>query len=367
MRFSINQNELLNALGIVSKALSSRSTLPILSGIYIKATKDTVIFQATNLDLSIQYTAQALVEESGEIVAPGKLLNDIIKNLPDASVQIESMSADSMSIDCQDASFTVRALDANDFPAFPEVVVVQSVELPFSLLTSMAKKVMRVAAKDDNHMIPAGVLVEIEDDIIKLVASDSYRLAIAQQTLDQAVEEPFSAIIATDFLNDVIGMNKTDDVVVISLSENQIIITYQNVICINRRIEGKFPNYRRLIPDQFATRVVFNREEITAAVKRASLMGTAITPVKFTVDAQAGNTTVSSSAQDIGSVHEALSCYIEGESVEIAFNSSYVIDGLTASGVDELALETTSSLKPGIFKTPESDEYIYLVMPVRIS
>lgn len=367
MRFSINQNELLTALGIVSKALSSRSTLPILSGIYIKAINDTVILQATNLDLSVQYTAKALVEESGEIVAPGKLLNDIVKNLPDASVQLASSSNDSLSIDCQDASFTVRALDANDFPAFPEVAVIQSVELPFTTLTTMAKKVVRVAAKEDNHMIPPGVLVEIEEDVIKLVASDSYRLAIAQQTLDQPVEEPFSAIIATEFLNDIIGMNKTDDKVVVSLSENQIIITYQNVLCINRRIEGKFPNYRRLIPDQFETRIVFSREELTAAVKRASLMGTAITPAKFSIDIQEGKVTVSSSAQDIGSVHESLLCKAEGESLEIAFNSAYVIDGLTASGADELALETTSPLKPGIFKTPETDEYTYLVMPVRIS
>lgn len=367
MRFSINQNELLNALGIVSKALSSRSTLPILSGIYIKACNDNVVFQATNLELSVQYTAKALVEESGEIVAPGKLLNDIIKNLPDASVQIAASSNDSMSIDCQDTSFTVRALDANDFPAFPVVSVIQSVELPFSLLTVMAKKVIRVAARDENHMIPPGVLVEIEEDAIRLVATDSYRLAIAQQTLSQPVEEPFSAIIATEFLNDVISMAKTDDSVTISLSENQIIITYQNVICINRRLEGKFPNYRRLIPDEFITRVVFNREELTAAVKRASLMGTSITPVKFSIDAHSGTATISSSAQDIGSVHESLSCSSEGEPVEIAFNSAYVIDGLTSSGVDELALETTSPLKPGIFKTPATDEYIYLVMPVRIS
>ncbi|MBE6464788.1 MAG: DNA polymerase III subunit beta [Eggerthellaceae bacterium] len=367
MRFSINQNELSNALSIVSKALSTRSTLPILSGIYIKAINDNVVFQATNLESSVQYTAKALVEESGEIVAPGKLLNDIIKNLPDASVQISSSSNDSMSIDCKDASFNVRALDANDFPAFPEVAVVQSVELPFTLLTSMAKKVIRVAARDDNHMIPPGVLIEIEEDIIKLVASDSYRLAIAQQKLKDSIEEPFSAIIATDFLNDVIGMNKTDDAVVLSLSENQIIITYQNVICINRRIEGKFPNYRRLIPDTYTTRVVFNRDDLTASVKRASLMGTAITPVKFTVNCQSGITNISSSAQDIGSVNESVICKAEGEPIEIAFNSAYVIDGLTASGVDELALETTSPLKPGIFKTPQTDEYIYLVMPVRIS
>ena len=161
MKFSINRTELDNALSIVLKGVSTRSTLPVLSGILIEAAGDKIILQATDLELSIQYSVAALVEEEGRTVVPGKLFSEIVKNLPDAAVHVEATDEQAF-VTCDTSSFSIRALNAEDFPGFPRVDVHQKIEIPFHQFSTMVKRVSRVVSKDESRAILTGVLITLE-------------------------------------------------------------------------------------------------------------------------------------------------------------------------------------------------------------
>lgn len=363
MRFSINQSELLNALTIVQKGISQRSTLPVLSGVYVETRGEEVSFQTTDLEMSVQYTAAALVEEGGATVLPGKLFIDIVKNLPDAAVHIDVMD-DGAVISCESSSFSIRNLNAADFPAFPQIVPEQQISVPFEVFSSMARKVCRVVSKDESRMILTGVLVSVEEGVLKLVATDSYRLAVTEHHLDNAVAD-FSAVLAGSFISDLAGLPRSGEDILFALAENQIVVSYAGTVFVNRRIEGKYPNYKQLIPASYDTRCIIDKNAFAAAVKRASLMESSGSRVKFSVNVPTQTVQLNTN-QEVGSTQEIVKAQVEGDDVEIGFNSYYVTEGLSAMESGEVAFELQGSLKPGILKGVGDENYLYLVMPVRI-
>lgn len=366
MKFSINKSELQNAISIVLKGVSTRSTLPVLSGILIEAVGDKIILQATDLELSIQYSAAALVEESGKSVLPGKLFSDIVKNLPDASVHVEAQDERAF-ITCDASSFSLKALNYEDFPGFPSVDVHQRIEIPFAQFSSMVKRVSRVVSKDASRAILTGVLVTLEAGQLRMVATDSYRLAVTEASMPAATADEFQAVISGSFLSEIASLPKTESPVTIALADNQILVTCEDTVFINRRIEGNFPNYKQLIPENYATRALIDVDRLVAGVKRASLLGSSTSPVKLDLNMASQTVQLSAASQDVGSAQETLPCEIEGEDVEIAFNYAYVLEGLSSVAGDKVYLEVQSSLKPGIFRAVAPENYLYLVMPVRVS
>ena len=363
MKISINQSELLNALSIVQKGVSARSTLPVLAGIYVEAQGDEVTFQTTDLELSIQYTATALVEEEGRTVFPGKLIVDIVKNLPDAAVHIDTDELDAVIV-CESSSFSIKCLNPVDFPGFPKVTPEQQIKIPFETFSSMARKVCRVVSKDESRAILTGVLVAAEDGVLRMVATDSYRLAVTEAPLAGA--EEFNAVIAGTFIADLAGLPKTGDDISLALAENQIIVSYHDTVFVNRRIEGRYPNYKQLIPSSYDTRCVIPKSAFAAAVRRASLLDHSGSQVRFSINEASQTIQLTTATQDVGSTQEIVKAQIEGADVEIGFNSYYVNEGLSAMESDEVSLEIQSSLKPGIMKGTGEENYLYLVMPVRI-
>ena len=365
MRFSINRTELQNAISVVLKGVSTRSTLPVLSGILLEAAGDRLTLQTTDLEVSIQYSVAALVEEEGRAVVPGKLFSDIVKNLPDAAVHVRAEDEQAF-VTCDTSSFSLKALNHEDFPGFPSVDTHQRIEIPFAQFAAMVKRVSRVVSKDESRPILTGVLITLEGGLLRMVATDSYRLAVTEALLDSSADD-FQAVISGAFLSEIASLPKTEAAVSLALAENQIVVTCQDTVFINRRIEGNFPNYKQLLPDSYVTRATLDVDRLVAGVKRASLMGSSSTPVKFDLNMASQTVQLSAAAQDVGSAQETLACELEGEDVEIAFNFAYVLDGLSAGGSDEVYLEVQSALKPGIFRAVGADNYLYLVMPVRVA
>ncbi|MCI8469846.1 MAG: DNA polymerase III subunit beta [Eggerthellaceae bacterium] len=366
MKFSINRTELQNAISIVLKGVSTRSTLPVLSGILLQASGDKLTLQATDLELSIQYSVAALVEEEGKAVVPGKLFSDIVKNLPDAAVHVDA-TEDQALITCDTSSFSIKALNYEDFPGFPSVDVTQRIEIPFAQFSAMVRRVARVVSKDESRAILTGVLITLEEGLLRMVATDSYRLAITEAQLDNAAADPFQAVISGSFLQEIASLPKTESPVTLALAENQIVVTCEDTVFINRRIEGNFPNYKQLLPDAYVTRATLEVDRLVAGVKRASILGSTSSPVRFDLNMASQTAQISAASQDVGSAQETIPCEIEGEDVEIAFNYAYVLDGLQSVTTDKVFLEVQSSLKPGIFRAEAPENFLYLVMPVRLS
>lgn len=366
MRFSINKSSLQDALAVVMKGVASRSTIPALSGVLVTAEKDEIVLQTTDLTLSIQYSAPALIEEEGSVVLPGKFFFDIVKSLPDAAIHLE-LADDIAIITCDAASFSLKTLEREDFPGFPHVDAGQRIAIPFPTFSRMVKKVARVVSKDESRVILSGVLITVDEASLKMVATDSYRLAVTEAAIPDAAPQGFEVVIAGTFLQDIAALPLSEEDVTIAVAENQIVITYQGTVFINRRIEGTFPNYKQLLPQSHQTKAVIETAHLVAAIKRASLLIPPTSPVRFSLDKDGGVVQVSSTSQDVGSVNEVIPCEIEGDSMEIAFNYAYALDGLGAVDDEKVAFEAISSAKPGIFTSQNDDNYLYLIMPVRIS
>lgn len=200
-----------------------------------------------------------------------------------------------------------------------------------------------------------------------MVATDSYRLALAEVELPDSAADEFEAVISGSFLQDIASLPKTESNVQIALAENQILVSCEGTVFINRRIEGNFPNYKQLLSGKHGTRAKIDVSHLVAAVKRTSLLGSSSTPIKFDLNAASQTVQLSAASQDVGSAQETLSCSIEGDDAEIAFNFAYVLDGLSSVSSDSVYLEVGTSREPGIFKAEAPEKFLYLVMPVRIS
>lgn len=363
MKFSINQTELQTALNTVQKGVATRSTLPVLSGIYVVAHGDEITFQTTNLELSIQFTCAALVEEEGKAVLPGKLICDIVKNLPDAAIHVTTVDLET-TITCDNSSYSIKGLEPQDFPAFPEVATGQQITVPFDVFSSMAKHVCHMVSKDESRAILTGVFITVEDNELRMVATDSYRLACVQREVAQ--EEDFSVVVSGGFVSELAGLPKSSENIVLALSENQIVVSYRGTVFVNRRIEGKYPNYKQLLPDTCETKVEVDLGALIAAAKRVALLDQSGSPIKITASAATQTVQLSAVAQDVGSAQETIAATVEGNDAEIALNSSYMLDGLNSTKGDTVVLEAQSSMKPGIFKNEADLNFTYLVMPVRL-
>ena len=364
MKISVNQSELSRALGTVIKGSSSRSTLSILSGILIQARDSEIVLQSTNLELSIRVVLPALIEEEGDTVVPAKLFLDIVKNLPDMAVSI-STSESTATIFCNNTTYSLKTLNPLDFPLFPEVEAEQEVSFPFNTFATMVKSTAKTVSRDESHPILTGILISQSGNTLKMVATDSYRLAVAEVTLEALPAREFEAVISGSFLQDITSLSASDEPITLALSENQIVITYDNATFINRRIEGVFPNYKQLLSNAYTTKVNLSRSALIDAIRRVSLLSNKVSPVQLSVDADAGILTLISNSQDVGNAQESLVCTIEGESVDIAFNYSFMLDGLSSIQSEDITFNFLGAMKPGVIEVDDKEKFTYLIMPVR--
>ncbi len=367
MKLTVDRSEMLESLTIASRGLSSRSTLPILSGILISASSDgKVTLQSTDLEVSLRNSlSQASVEREGKSVIPGKLVTEIVRSLPEAAVTL-TVEGDIASLTCMQSSFTVKTLPADDFPQFPEVKSAQSISLPATSISSIVKHVSKAVSRDETRPVLTGVLLTIEGSVVKMVSTDSYRLAIKEAVVDSDALEDTEVVVPGKVMEEVSRLAPEDGDVGIGISENQVVFSFGETEFVTRRIEGSFPNYKQLIPKEAETTVVLPREDVLAAVKRVSLLAQHNTPMRITASADDQTLSLSAATHDVGDASEDLMATVEGQNVEIAFNHAFLLDGLMASEGETMKLSIVSPLKPGVITSPEDEGFLYLLMPVRL-
>ena len=362
MRLAIARSELLDSLGVVTKALSSRTTLPILSGVLISAESGKIVLQSTDLEISIKNTVEAGVEEGGSVVLPGRLLSEVVRSLPEAAVHIETASFDQVKLVCGTSSFTLRSLSPEDFPKFPEVSPGKSVTIPTPVLASLVRKVSKAVSRDEARPILTGILVVIDGTSIRMVATDSYRLAIAEAELPEPVEERVEVVVPGKALEEIPKLAGAEGTVSMGVAENQVVFQFGKSVYVTRRIEGSFPNYRQLVPQDGETKVTVVRAEMEAAAKRVSLLAQHNAPLRLKVSDS--TLTLTAQTQDVGEAIEDLMVSTQGEPMEIAFNHAFLVDGLASSDDENLTFLASSPLKPGVFRSSGGAAFTYLIMPV---
>jgi DNA polymerase-3 subunit beta len=334
----------------------------------VTATDGKIILQATDLEISIRDSVAAEVEDKGAVVLPGRLLSDVVRKMPDAAIVIETTSFDRVSVSCRSEkagviSFELRTLPADDFPRFPEVNPDLTVSIPVAQMGSMVRQVSKAVSRDEARPILTGILLVIEGDSIKMVATDSYRLAIRSSKLETPAAERIEIVVPGKALEEVPKVSGGAETVTMGVSSNQIVFTTGEITYVTRRIEGTFPNYNQLVPADGSTRMTVDRMELLEAAQRVSLLAQHNAPVRMKMSES--TLTLSAVTQDVGEATEDLMVEMSGDPLEIAFNHVFLLDGVASSDNERLTFIASGPLKPGVFSAADGSEYTYLIMPVR--
>ena len=369
MKFTVSQSSLAKALLVVAKGMATNSTLPYLSGIYIKAEEGTLEFQTANLTISVRHRIAANIEEQGETVVSGKVLTSIAKTLPDAAVTFSmEPGMRTVEISCSKSHFRLNTLEASDFPEFPSYALERSIELPSALLSDMVDMVYKVTSRDTSRPILQGVLLSVEENTIRLVATDSYRLAVCDSNAEtSSSDEAFVTIVPGATFHDVLSSPSMTEQIMVGTTDSQVVFVFGDTTYVSRKIEGNFPNYRQLLPTGCATSVRLDAAQFGGALKRVSVIASSNPSVRFDADADGHLMRLSASSPDQGESSELLDAEVEGQTMSIALNFHYVFDCVNAvGGADDLTLELQGPMQPAIFKAYGKINYLYLLMPVRM-
>ena len=369
MKFTVSQSSLAKALLVVSKGMATNTTMPYLAGIYIKAEDGTLEFQTSNLSISIRHRIAANVEEPGETVVSGKVLTSVAKTLPDAAVSFALPEGGRVvEITCDKSHYRLNTLDPADFPQFPTYALERSIELPSSLLQDMVDKVYRVTSKDSSRPILQGVSLSVEQNVIRLVATDSYRLAVCDSNVEtSSTDEAFATIVSGATFHDVLASPAMTDQLMVGTTDSQVVFVFGNTTYVSRKIEGNFPNYRQLLPQSYNSSVRLDVNQFGSALKRVSVVASSNPSVRIDADSAGKLVRLSASSPDQGESTEIVDAEVEGNDLSIALNFHYVFDCVNAiSGTDEVTLELQGPMQPAIFKSYGTINYLYLLMPVRM-
>lgn len=365
MKFTCNKKDLVEAISTVQKAVAVKSTKAILEGICIEAKGQVIILQGTDLEVSIETVFITEVFEEGKIVVDSKVFGDIIRKLPNMPITIETLDNNILNISAERSNFNLLFIDSSEFPIFPVLEETRSFEISQALLKNMIKKVIFSVATDDTRPILMGVYFEVLKDSLNLVALDGYRMAICKENI--AANDEFSLVVSGKTLREISGLLlENDNAVKISYTENHVLFELNSTKIISRLLQGDFINYKSMIPDYTKLTVTANKNELYEAAERASVMANEATSNLIRIDFENNNANVSSNSK-LGKVREDVTVDMNGEPLEIAFNSKYLNDVLKAVDEEEVVLELTSNIRPCIIKPVGNDRYLYLVLPVRIA
>jgi DNA polymerase-3 subunit beta len=363
LRITCSKDALVQALGVVSRAVSTRTSVQILSGILLEAANGELKVAATDMELSLRATLPARVEGDGAIVLPGKTLADIARLLPADEVEIEHKPAESVAhLTCGSASYTLNTYNPEDFPRLPELEAVSTFSVEREALLETITRVARAASRDESRPVLTGILVQFTGSKLVMAATDSYRLAVKETTLSGPAPE-LEAIVPGRALQELARIATAGDEVEVGVQENQVVFSTSGVWLTTRRIDGQFPNYRQLLPETFEHELTLPRVELLEVVRRASVMIQRSTPLQLRF--AEGEITVIARTHEVGESKEAMPAAYTGEPLEIGFNAEFLRDGLELLESDDVRMKLISPLRPVVIHG-EGDDFTYLVMPIRL-
>ncbi len=377
MKFVCNQSDISTNLSLVSRAVPSRPTHPILANVLLTADaqQGQVSLTAFDLSLGIRTSFAAQVETGGEIALPAKLLNDIISRMPQGELTIDDEGDTPLSATIASTSgkYQVRGMEVDEFPELP-VVESETIYLPAEALTEGLRGSLFATSADETKQILSGLHLTIEQDTLEFAATDGHRLAVVQTINENAPVEVETTQLevtvpakALRELERMLGMRDRSESLALYCDRGQIVFEWENQRLTSRTLEGQYPAYRQLIPRQFEIQVTLERKYLLSAIERIAVLADQKNNiVKFTLDSPRQELALSVDAQDIGSGRESMSAQISGDSIDIAFNIKYLVDGLKALPTSEIQMQINTPTSPVILTPLGGVKMTYLIMPVQI-
>jgi DNA polymerase-3 subunit beta len=359
------RDELTRALSLVGRAVSTRATVQVLGGVLLRVGEGQVELAATDMELSLRLTVEAQVEGEGAVVAPGRLLVDLARLLPEGEVVLEHRSEQGvLEITCGPASYKLNTYSAEDFPKLPDAEAKETFSVDSGAFLETVARVARSASRDESRPVLTGILVRFEGGKLVMAATDSYRLSVKETELAGGTATELEAIVPARALTELSRVGQDAGELKIGVQENHVVFGAGDVWLTTRRIDGQFPNYKQLLPETFEHEVSLPREEFLEVVRRASVMAQRNSPLRLRF--ADGEVTVSAQTQDVGEVKESLPVPFTGDPLEIGFNPEFLRDGLESVESDEVALRLISPLRPGLIHS-DAEDFSYLIMPIRLA
>jgi DNA polymerase-3 subunit beta len=364
VKFRAERDVLLDALATAARAAATRGgAMPALSGVRLEVKADVLHLAGSDLDLTVQVEAAVSGIDDGVCVIPARLGTDIVRALEPGAVTF-AMEGGEAQISAGRSQFTVRVLPAEEFLRLP-VPTGDAVTLDSAALAAALSQVVRAASKDDARPILAGVLMTAEPAGLRLVATDSYRLAMRDLPGTTLLAEGQHVLVPARALGELGRVLSNAEQVTLRLGHDQASFEVSSVRVTTRLIEGDFPNYRQLVPSGYPNRLTVGKEPLLDAVRRVKLLAREATPIRMAL--RPDGLELTAVTHDVGQAREDLDAKYEGSEMVVAFNPEFLIDGVEATPGDEVLLETLDALKPATLRATEGTDFLYLLMPVRVS
>jgi DNA polymerase-3 subunit beta len=367
VKFRCERDTLADAVATAQRAVASRTgAMPVLSGLRVSLTPGSLELVGTDLELTIRVQIPAETDGEGSAVVPARLFSEIVRQLDGDTVAVE-LADDDARIEAGRFATTLRTLSAAEFPRLPEVSE-GGVRVEAAAFAEALRQVVPGASRDDARPILTGVLLTASAGGLRLVATDSYRLALRDLQGVSMLEEGQKVLVAAKGLGEVQRLlsGETGEIDVV-LGEREVVFRVDTTEVTTRLIEGEFPNYQQLIPSGYPNRLTVSRDALQAAVNRVRLVGQSKDTAPIRLGMNAEGLELSAIAQDVGEAHESVEAKYEGTDLTVAFNSQFLLDGIDAAASDEVVIESIDPLKPAVLKATDSGDFLYLLMPVRIA
>jgi len=375
MKFSCLQENLSRGLAIVSRAVAARATLPITQNVLLSTDQSMLKLTATNLEIAITTWVGGSIDEEGSVTVPARLLSEFVNSLPRDEIElIVPPNSNVLQVSCGRAKANVHGTDSNEFPPIPTVDEGVAAKVDPQVLKAAIGRVAFAAATEESRPVLTGVEVKLIDDRFTLAAADGFRLAVQRGQLSQPVETEIEVIVPAKTLNELsrlLGDEAEPVEVMLTPAKGQMMFRTQGVELVSQLLQGAFPNYDQLIPQNWQTRAVFDLPTLLRATRTAAIFardGSNIIRIQMEPDTNGdtpGKAIISSRSEEVGdNTGEVDSESLEGGESKIAFNSRYLQEVLSVLERGQVALETTTPSSPGVFKPIGSDDYIHVVMPM---
>ncbi|MCI8485940.1 MAG: DNA polymerase III subunit beta [Clostridia bacterium] len=369
MKIICEKDKILKALNSVTKAVASKTTMPILEGILIQTNENEVKLTTYDLEIGIEYIIECEVKEQGATVVNAIMFSEIIRKLPDTDINIELNEKNLLVIECEGSLYKLATMNPTEFPELPQINIENSIEIEQNALKDMIRKTIFAVSTEENRPIFTGCLFEISNNKLNLVAVDGFRLAWKSRFLQSKIND-FTAVIPGRTLNEI---NKiildSFDTIKIGVAKNQALFEMENCKVVTRLLDGEFLNYSSVIPENWETRIRVNKDIIQNCFERISLISSSSIekekkyPVKVMIDI--GKVTISCTNQT-GDAKEEIYVSTEGKNLEVGFNPKYFLDALRAIDDEEVFLDFGTSISPCIIRPVDDGDYKYMILPIRL-
>ncbi len=373
MKLSCLQENISRGLGVVGRAVATRTTLPITNNVLLATDQSRLKLVATNLEMAISYWIGAKVEEEGAITVPARLLSEFVNSLPNDKIDI-SLSPRTKTLELKCARFEARisGIDAKDFPPIPKIDEGIATKVEVEALRQGISQVAFAAASEESRPVLTGVDAQFDNDLLTLAAADGFRLAVYKLPLTTVVSQKTEVIIPARTLGELNRlMSDGEETVDITVNPNksQALFRLKDTELVSQLVQGTFPQYAQLIPQSYSTRAVVDVAEFLRATKTASIFardGSGIVRLVITPGSELtpGKLTISARSEEIGDDVGEIDAVVEGEEAKIAFNGKYLVDVLGVLREPRVALQTTNPSSPGVISPVGVDNYIHVIMPM---